>query len=656
MLKHKKWIILALSIVLLIGIIATVFGFIIPYYGARSNMPNDGILTVRQQEDGSLLVSWPESVQADYYYIEVENGSDSIHEEFVYGSTSCTLSKIPYDTELTMRVSSVKKYGNKARIGKSPLEVTTFFKAHTIGNMIWRENTDAKKINVSFQMQDGDTCQLYMAKNNSELILLKTLYDCETELDFSEIGDIEMPGFDDEYTFGFAACHNEPGLIFYGYPSTTVTIVRDDLFGRDLNLVCTENDYNVYTFTWDETKCEHYEIQRMDKTTSEWTTVCDVAKSSDLTYTTPHLPAFSDFTYRVVAVGGQTMPSSDFAAISEEIIIRTKESPIFCTIWPVSDLKAYSDPQKTESVGKVKTGTAYCVIEEHNGMFGIRLNNQISYIDSNYCMINLPEYIGDICNYNITNSYSSIYMVHEFEIPKVTDVVTAGYGKIKFSSGEYLVPLLYPTAQKLLIAAQNAMEQGYRIKIYDSFRPNVATNEIFNLTSSIFNDPLPSNPFTNKNVTDLPSVDKAAGEVLTYRRVMTNNSYGINSFLAQGRSMHNLGIALDLTLEDLDTGKEIQMQTSMHDLSCYSVLGKNNNTANTLASIMNSAGFGDLVSEWWHFQDNEVRKELSLPTVYNGVSGACWMADDYGWKYRRDNGTYYTNTTVTISGTEYTLY
>ena len=63
---------------------------------------------------------------------------------------------------------------------------------------------------------------------------------------------------------------------------------------------------------------------------------------------------------------------------------------------------------------------------------------------------------------------------------------------------------------------------------------------------------------------------------------------------------------------------------------------------------MKEAGFGDLISEWWHFQDNEARASLSLPTIYHGVSAECWMADDYGWKYRTRKGTYYTGETVTI--------
>ena len=260
-------------------------------------------------------------------------------------------------------------------------------------------------------------------------------------------------------------------------------------------------------------------------------------------------------------------------------------------------------------------------------------------------------------------------MVHEFEIPKVTGVVTGGYEKVRLKDGSFLVPLLYPTAQKLAVAAQAAVEEGYRLKIYDAFRPNKATREIYNLTNSILDEEFPAAPYTNVIISRLnlpePQVVPRAetspeGEViteevkkLTYRMVMCGSKYSLSYFLAKGGSLHNLGIAVDLTLEDLDSGEELSMQTSMHDLSQYSVLGKNNSAAKKLAAIMKGAGFGDLISEWWHFQDNEARKELAPPSVYSGVTASCWMADDTGWRYRTQKGTYYADETVTIDNVEY---
>ena len=119
--------------------------------------------------------------------------------------------------------------------------------------------------------------------------------------------------------------------------------------------------------------------------------------------------------------------------------------------------------------------------------------------------------------------------------------------------------------------------------------------------------------------------------------------------------MHNLGIALDLTLEKRDTGEELPMQSSMHDLSQFSVLQKNNEAANLLGEIMHSAGFGGLVSEWWHFQDNHARASLSLPYVSAGVDAQCWVKDDLGWKYRDAKGSFFRSRTLEINEKQYTF-
>ena len=68
---------------------------------------------------------------------------------------------------------------------------------------------------------------------------------------------------------------------------------------------------------------------------------------------------------------------------------------------------------------------------------------------------------------------------------------------------------------------------------------------------------------------------------------------------------------------------------------------------------MNGADLVGITSEWWHFQDNEIRSQLKLPTVWGGVSPECWMADDNGWRYRRQNGNFYASCSKDIDGVTY---
>ena len=120
--------------------------------------------------------------------------------------------------------------------------------------------------------------------------------------------------------------------------------------------------------------------------------------------------------------------------------------------------------------------------------------------------------------------------------------------------------------------------------------------------------------------------------------------------------MHNMGIALDLTLERVDNGEELEMQTEMHDLSIYSVISRDNEEAVLLDGIMKGAGFGGLTSEWWHFQDNETRQALNLNIyMWNGVSCAGYVADDTGWRYRNSDGSFLRDTTREIDGVSRTF-
>ncbi|MCC8168621.1 MAG: D-alanyl-D-alanine carboxypeptidase family protein [Clostridiales bacterium] len=408
----------------------------------------------------------------------------------------------------------------------------------------------------------------------------------------------------------------------------------------------------TYTLKWSHADADYYKVcllaaaeadaadgteeaaDSRETEAEEWEVVAQVDADEELKYTTPLMDPFTECTYKVIAVDvyGNEIESNTVTCEMEETVI-------YATIWPVKDLTAYSDSGKSSKVGKAGKLTAYCVLGEENGMFEIMLDGETCYISSDYCMINLPDYIGDMCEYDITNSYSSFYTIHDCDIPDVTWTVIEGYENVKLSDGSYLVPLLYPTAQKLLEAAQAALEDGYRIKIYDSYRPQDATKSIYSLTYSILYD-------------EIESYDDGT----TYRSLMYGDSgYQLSNFLAKKTSTHNYGIAMDLTLVDVNTGKELAMQTYMHDLSWYSAVSENNESADLLAEIMTAAGFGTLESEWWHFQDNDSKSSLDLSAMADGVSAEGWMADDGGWKYRLADGTYYTSCLATIDGESYTF-
>ncbi len=670
--KKKVWIIIASGAAAVVMAVLAAVCFLLPYLNAKSEIPQDTAVTVYEQEDGTWSMTYPKATQATYYLIEVfepvEETEEDALPEMVYTAkeegTSCSLPALPDDRELTLRITPAVEYGvfteTETRYGENCIEVTTVFAVPRISNLVSVPDSDSKSVAVTFEMREGDVCVITSRVNDGMEMQLRDIDKGETVIAFGENGDMLLPAYEDTYNFIFTAQRCEEGIELYGLPSGSFALVREDLLGRDLALAVSDEGENVFSFTWQETKGEHYEVQVTNEYTEGWVTVDEIPRDGERTYTTPHLVPFETYEYRVLAVGGQTIEGKETAAESEEISVTTKESAVFSTVWPVNNLDVYSDTEKTEVIGTATVGTAFWVLEEKDGMFRIRTDAGEGYIDSNYCMINLPDYMGSLCYYNITNSYSSIYMVHEYMIPNVTGVVTAGYGDIRQTDGSFLVPLLYPTAQKLLNAAQTAVEQGYKLKIYDAFRPYVATREIYDITARYMDDPIPERTYTGRwvdlSALDLPEPEDDETEPeITYELLMTNNKYSLSSFLARSGSTHNRGIALDLTLVDMETGKEVAMQTSIHDLSWYSVLYRNNKAANVLADIMKGAGFNDLVSEWWHFQDNESRDALDAPSVTYGVNAECWVKDDYGWRYRNADGDYYTDVTIYIVETEYTF-
>ncbi|EGO63989.1 M15 family metallopeptidase [Acetonema longum] len=124
------------------------------------------------------------------------------------------------------------------------------------------------------------------------------------------------------------------------------------------------------------------------------------------------------------------------------------------------------------------------------------------------------------------------------------------------------------TAEKLARANAEFAKRGFRLKIWDAYRPL--------------------------------SVQKIFWKLVPDRRYVAN---------PQGNaSRHNRGTAVDVTLVD-EQGRELIMPSEFDDFSYraqrdypgISPFAQSN--AAYLAEVMEQAGFRSLGSEWWHFDD-----------------------------------------------------
>ncbi len=266
----------------------------------------------------------------------------------------------------------------------------------------------------------------------------------------------------------------------------------------------------------------------------------------------------------------------------------------------------------SKSIILIETSEPFKILEEANNWWKIEYKNNVGYVDNTYCMINLPDYIPSI-EYNIMDAKENIYTA--------SGVKLSIYGKQLYKSGkvynqrlekeEYIVPITYSFAKKILEAQKIANQEGYNLKIYDGYRPKEVADEIRDSLAELYKN--------NSNVKKgLDYSYEANGKVTTW---------GPGWFIAQNLSAHSVGAAIDVVLTDKETGKELPAQSSIHDLSTASVKyssaikgqttvreelysSKANKHTKELDRIMLKAGMTNLASEWWHFQDNETYKTI----------------------------------------------
>lgn len=123
-----------------------------------------------------------------------------------------------------------------------------------------------------------------------------------------------------------------------------------------------------------------------------------------------------------------------------------------------------------------------------------------------------------------------------------------------------------PAADKLKLIVNELKKQNLNLKIFDAYRPYSVTEEMW-----------------EKVKDDRYAADPSKG------------------------SGHNRGAAVDLTLIDLKTGKELPMGTGFDNFSDtahpeFSGLSEEIlQNRNLLKNLMEKHGFTQLSTEWWHF-------------------------------------------------------
>lgn len=157
-------------------------------------------------------------------------------------------------------------------------------------------------------------------------------------------------------------------------------------------------------------------------------------------------------------------------------------------------------------------------------------------------------------------------------------------GKVVYDFTECYIDI--HTANRLIAAKNLAKKDGYRMKIWDAYRPISAQQRLWDI-------------FPDDNFVAYPPD--------------ANN-------MTEFENSHMNGQCVDVTLTDMD-GNELLMPSKFDDftdkasLFCPETTEEARKNGNYLKSIMEQAGFTSYANEWWHFYDKN-----TCPVRYSELS------------------------------------
>lgn len=329
------------------------------------------------------------------------------------------------------------------------------------------------------------------------------------------------------------------------------------------------------------------------------------------TTTAPNRVTIDGITYVGDAAAGQT--ATDF------------ELPLIGATGFISvDTPLYSDAARTVQTLTLAPGEPFTVLgQPAPDTWRIRLGNGTEgYVENTTCYLNIADVIPSIVLDN-TNSYASVFLSSGKELPTITGqpLYDAKTHNPRLGREEFLVACNWRMVQKIYVAQQAALAAGYTLVINEAFRPMDVQLDIAAKLKALYN----ADPEVKAGIDTAP--------------------WNISWFIANRPSTHQMGCAIDTSLAKVTevtyrlcggyryrqvTGYTLcTMPTPIHELSAAAVsLSKPVNsysptawqsiapapsmtdTALLLQQFCTAAGMSPLASEWWHFNDLQVKETV----------------------------------------------
>ncbi len=285
------------------------------------------------------------------------------------------------------------------------------------------------------------------------------------------------------------------------------------------------------------------------------------------------------------------------------------------------DMYAFTDG--TTVICTLQPGDAFTVLAEQDTRWLVVLENGTKgFVAYDTCYLNIPDVVPSaVIAY--TNSTASAFVSSGVDIPTITGekLYESSYYNPRFGENKHIVAANYAMVKKIYAAQKAALAKGYTLVINETFRPMDVQLQISAQLAKLRE----SNSIVRENIDKSP--------------------WGIGWFIANRPSTHQMGCAMDVSLAKVETVTRkmcseyiydavtaytpCDMPSAMHELSTAAVslekpvnsmsktAWKTVNPASSmtqyallLRQFCTDAGMSPLASEWWHFNDLDVKEQI----------------------------------------------
>ena len=198
------------------------------------------------------------------------------------------------------------------------------------------------------------------------------------------------------------------------------------------------------------------------------------------------------------------------------------------------NLKLYSDHTDTRSGGNLPAGTAFTILREDKDRVLVSLQDgSRAWADKNDIMVNRPDLIPSMI-YKNSNAEGSLMKNLGMDLDGITgrQLYRSKVYNERLGRDEFIMPVQYHMAKKLMQAQQIAKAQGLTVVLYEGFRPHDTQMAVADALQRLAK----TNPDTKLSI--------------------QKNGFNISYYINTGISSHQMGSAVDVSLAQVDSWED----------------------------------------------------------------------------------------------------